>query len=77
MEVYVLFLAPVDLTFEFDFQHLVDVLDDVTVWAEGVTGTVHADLQAEVSLCTARGEKSERAVLRFSSLRVIIERHWP
>ncbi len=38
------------LTFEFDLQHLIDVLNDVSVGAERVARAVNADLQAEVGL---------------------------
>lgn len=38
------------LTFEFDLQHLIDMLNDVSVGAERVARAVNADLQAEVGL---------------------------
>lgn len=46
----------VSLTFEFNLQYFIFVLDDVTVGIKGVTGTVHTDLQAKISLCRAQGE---------------------
>lgn len=38
------------LTFESDLQHLIDVLNDVSVGTESVARAVNADLQAEVGL---------------------------
>lgn len=38
-------------TFKLHLQQLVLVVDDVAVGVEGVTGTVHADLQAQVGSC--------------------------
>lgn len=35
-------------TFKLHLQHLVLVVNDVTVWVEGVAGTVHTDLQTQV-----------------------------
>lgn len=49
MLLYLLYLATP--TFKLDLQHLVLVVDDVTVGVEGVAGTVHADLQAQVGSC--------------------------
>lgn len=45
------------LTFEFDLQDFVLVLDDVTVRIEGVTRAVYTDLQAKIGLCTAQREE--------------------
>lgn len=47
----------VRVTFKFDLQHFVFVLDNVTVGIEGVTGTVHTDLQAKISFCTVQREE--------------------
>ena len=38
------------LTFELDLQHLIGILDDVTIRSESVTGTMHTDLQAKIGL---------------------------
>lgn len=35
-------------TFKLHLQHLVLVVNDVTVWAEGVAGTVHTDFQTQI-----------------------------
>lgn len=45
------------LTFELDLQHLIGILDDVTVWPESVAGTMHADLQAKICLWGGRGQE--------------------
>lgn len=38
------------LTFELDLQHLVGVLNNVSIRPEGMAGAVHTDLQAKVGL---------------------------
>lgn len=36
-------------TFKLYLQHFILVVNDVTIWVEGVAGTVHADFQAQIS----------------------------
>lgn len=36
-------------TFKLHLQHLVLIVNDVTIWVEGVAGTVHADFQTQIS----------------------------
>lgn len=36
-------------TFKLHLQHFTLVVNDVTIWAEGVAGTVHTDFQAQIS----------------------------
>lgn len=44
-------------TFKLHLQHLVLVVNDVAVGVEGVTGTVNADLQAQVGSCQGDRER--------------------
>ena len=41
-------------TFEFDFHHLVNIFQYVSIGLKGVTWTVDADFQAQVGLCKIR-----------------------
>lgn len=38
-----------ELTFKLHFQHLVLIVNDVTVGVESVTGAVHTNLQTQIS----------------------------
>lgn len=35
-------------TFKLHLQHLVLIVNDVTIWVEGVAGTVHTDFQTQI-----------------------------
>lgn len=37
------------LTFELHLQHLMLIVNDVTIWVEGVAGAVHTDFQTQIS----------------------------
>lgn len=37
------------LTFKLHLQHLVLIVNDVTIWVEGVARTVHTDFQTQIS----------------------------
>lgn len=36
-------------TFKLHLQHLVLIVNDVSIWVEGVAGTVHTDFQTQIS----------------------------
>lgn len=53
-------------TFKLHLQQLVLIVDDVAVGVEGVTGTVHADLQAQVGSCRS-GRRGVRGGVMISN----------
>lgn len=47
------------LTFEFHLQHLLLIVDDVTIRVEGVAGAVNTDLQAQITSCRQTKPKNQ------------------
>lgn len=35
-------------TFKLHLQHFILIVNDVTIWVEGVAGTVHTDFQTQI-----------------------------
>lgn len=58
-------------TFKLHLQHLVLVVDDVAVGVEGVTGTVHADLQAQVGSCRSSRSSVKSRLIGVAGIKLL------